>query len=90
MVEPRRPWQAALVVLPSPARDPLTTLLAADAYAAEAGRRLRALQARALAGTGYDPAAYDAAVLAYRTQQRRATEARLAWVRRHQRDRRAA
>jgi hypothetical protein len=71
--------------MPQRDSDPLAQLLAADARAAEAGRRLRALQARAFAGAGYDAAAFDAAVLAYRTTQSEAKLARMAWVRWHQR-----
>ena len=67
--------------MPRRDRDPLTRLLAADAQAAEAGRQLRALQRRALVGDGYAAAAYDAAVLAYRSAQCEATAARAAWVR---------
>jgi hypothetical protein len=88
MTGQRRTRQTAVVAIPSRDGDPLAQLLAADARAAEAGRRLRALQARAFAGTGYDPAAFDAAVLAYRTTQGEARVARMAWVRWHQRGQR--
>ena len=71
---------APVVRLPQRDGDPLARLLAADAQAAEAGRRLRALQRCALAGDGYDAAAYDVAVLAYRSAQREATAARAAWA----------
>jgi hypothetical protein len=59
-------------------------LMAADAQAARAARRLRALQARALAGARYDPDEFDTAILAHRRAQSEAATARRVWVRNRQ------
>jgi hypothetical protein len=57
-------------------------LMAADAQAARAARRLRELQAWALGGARYDPDEFDTAILAHRRAQTEAAAARMAWVRR--------
>ena len=81
MAGPRRTRRGAVGRLPPADSDPLGRMLAADEGAIWAGRTLRAFPYRALFGAGYDPAAYDAAVLAYRAAQAGARAARLTWVR---------